>query len=346
MEKLGLGDARQILTMLSGEEVASSKLSPRMAGLLRQEGLLLMKSNGSRCKYRMADAMREPCRVFLTQQFGLKCSLEEWIGFRERLSRKIHSGLLETHFGFQEEHSESIDTRSELVEKMGDSKYRKVRTFRGFLVDCYMPIEANLNHRPFLLNPQEGSSVFINAPETFEIPEDVVVVGMENAENFMQIRKQKYIFDASAVEEKDLSSVEEKDLSSVEEKDLSSVEEKDLSSGVHQEKRCLFVSRYPQENLSDLRAWLMRIPNRYIHFGDFDLAGVHIYLSEFYAHLGDRASFFIPSDIEERLADGNPSLYDQQYARFKNMEVTDARLQPLVDMIHRYRKGYEQEGYI
>ena len=330
MEKLGLGDARQILTMLSGEEVASSKLSPRMAGLLRQEGLLLMKSNGSRCKYRMADAMREPCRVFLTQQFGLKCSLEEWIGFRERLSRKIHSGLLETHFGFQEEHSEPIDTRSELVEKMGDSKYRKVRTFRGFLVDCYMPIEANLNHRPFLLNPQEGSSVFINAPETFEIPEDVVVVGMENAENFMQIRKQKYIFDASAVEEKDLSSVEEKD----------------LSSGVHQEKRCLFVSRYPQENLSDLRAWLMRIPNRYIHFGDFDLAGVHIYLSEFYAHLGDRASFFIPSDIEERLADGNSSLYDQQYARFKNMEVTDARLQPLVDMIHRYRKGYEQEGYI
>lgn len=339
MEKLGLGDARQILAMLNGEEVASSKLSPRMAGLLREEGLLLMKSNGSRCKYRMADAMREPCRVFLAQQFGLKCSLEEWVGFRERLSHKIHSGLLETHFGFQEEHSEPIDTRSELVEKMGDSKYRKVRTFRGFLVDCYMPIEATLNHRPFLLNPQEGSSVFINAPETFEIPEDVVVVGMENAENFMQIRKQKYLFDAFAVEEKDLSSA-------VEEKDLSSVERKDLSSGVHQEKRCLFVSRYPQENLTDLRAWLMRIPNRYIHFGDFDLAGVHIYLSEFYAHLGDRASFLIPSDIEERLADGNSSLYDQQYVRFKNMEVTDARLQPLVDMIHRYRKGYEQEGYI
>ena len=90
----------------------------------------------------------------------------------------------------------------------------------------------------------------------------------------------------------------------------------------------------------------MRIPNRYIHFGDFDLAGVHIYLSEFYAHLGDRASFLVPSDIEKRLAKGNASLYDQQYAKFKNMKVTDARLQPLVDMIHHYRKGYEQEGYI
>ena len=298
MEKLGLGDARQILAMLNGEEVASSKLSSRMAEWLRQEGLLLMKSNGSRCKYRMAEAMREPCRVFLAQQFGLKCSLEEWIGEFSHVSR------------------------AELVSKVGDSKYKKVKTFRGFLVDCYTPIEATLHHRPFLLNPPEGSSVFINSPETFEIPEDVIVVGMENAENFMQIRKQKYLFDALTVEGKD------------------------SSDGFHREKPCLFVSRYPQENLSDLRAWLMRIPNRYIHFGDFDLAGIHIYLSEFYAHLGDRASFLVPSDIEKRLAEGNSSLYNQQYARFKNMKVTDARLQPLVDMIHRYRKGYEQEGYI
>lgn len=38
MEKLGLGDARQILAMLNGEEIASSKLSPRLTALLRQEG--------------------------------------------------------------------------------------------------------------------------------------------------------------------------------------------------------------------------------------------------------------------------------------------------------------------
>lgn len=298
MGKLGLGDARQIQAMLNGEEVASSKLSPHMADMLRHEGLLLMKSNGSRCKFRMADARREACRVFLAQQFGLKCSLEDWIGEFSR------------------------ESRANLVAKVGDSKYKKVKTFRGFLVDCYTPIEATLHHRPFLLEPQEGSSVFINSPETFEIPEDVIVVGMENAENFMQIRKQKYLFDALQVEGKG------------------------SSEGCDLEKHYLFVSRYPQENLSDLRAWLKRIPNRYIHFGDFDLAGVHIYLSELYAQMGDRASFLMPSDIESRLADGNASLYNQQYARFKNMEVTDARLQPLVDMIHRYRKGYEQEGYI
>lgn len=322
MEKLGLGDARQILALLNGEEVASSKLSPRMAGLLRQEGLLLTKSNGSRCKYRMADAMREACRVFLAQQFGLKCSLEEWIGLLENKNKFVnHQGenpsLSDKHFG---------TFRSELVAKVGNSKYKKVRTFRGFLVDCYAPIEATLNHRPFLLNPQEGSSVFINTPETFDIPEDVIVVGMENAENFMQIRRQKYLFDALSLGNNDNSDK--------------------LSGEYCMERRFLFVSRYPQESLTDLRAWLMRIPNRYVHFGDFDLAGIHIYLTEFYAYLGDRASFLIPSDIKERLADGNAALYDRQYARFKNMEITDKRLLPLVDMIHQYHKGYEQEGYI
>lgn len=49
MEKLGLGDARQILSMLKGEEIASSKLSARLTALLRQEGLLMLKNNGSRC---------------------------------------------------------------------------------------------------------------------------------------------------------------------------------------------------------------------------------------------------------------------------------------------------------
>ena len=218
MEKLGLGDARQILAMLKGEEIASSKLSPRLTALLRQEGLLMLKNNGSRCKYRIAEAMRESCRTLLVQDFGLKCSLEEWISA-----------------------SSSMQTRADMVRMVGDSKAKKVNTFRGFLVDC---------------------------------------------------------------------------------------------------------CRYPQENLENLRSWLLRIPNRYVHFGDFDLAGVHIYLSEFYAYLGNRSSFLVPSDIEERLDEGNAALYNQQYARFRNMAVTDVRLQPLVNMIHHYRRGYEQEGYI
>ena len=195
MEKLGLGDARQILAMLKGEEIASSKLSLRMTALLRQEGLLMLKSNGSRCKYRIVEAMREGCRTLLSQEFGLKCSLEEWISA-----------------------SSSMQTRADMVRMVGDSKAKKVNTFRGFLVDCYVRIDAMLNGKPFILHPMEGSSAFINQPDHFEIQENVIVVGMENAENFMQIRSQRWLFDAQ-----------------------------------FPGKQLLFVCRYPQENLENLR---------------------------------------------------------------------------------------------
>ena len=309
MGKLGLGDARQILAMLNGDEVASSKLSHRMATLLQEEGFLFSKTNGSRCKYRIDGALREGCRIFLAQQFGLKCSLEEFIEFSSQSSSSFSSSI-SSSFGSSSS-SELSTTRAQMVGAMGDSKYHHIRTFRGFLVNSYSPIEASLNGQAFLVHPMEGSMTFINAPESFEIPEDVLIVGMENAENFMQIRKQKYLFDS-----------------------------------LYPDKRILFVSRYPQNALSDLREWLLRIPNHYIHFGDFDLAGIHIYLSEFYAFLGDRASFLIPGDIEGRLREGNAGLYDQQYEKFKDMTVSDARVQPLVDMIHCYCRGYEQEGYI
>ena len=59
--------------------------------------------------------------------------------------------------------------------------------------------------------------------------------------------------------------------------------------------RLLFVSRYPQSIY--LRSWLQKIPNRYVHFGDFDHAGINIFLTEFHAHLGARSSFLIPQGI-------------------------------------------------
>lgn len=156
-----------------------------------------------------------------------------------------------------------------------------------------------------ILRMLEGTALFIQSPETFRIGEDILIIGIENGENFRQIRRQKYLFE---------------------------------------KQKALFVSRYPQS--ADLRNWLMRIPNPYLHFGDFDLAGIHIYLTEFYRFLGNRASFFVPTDLEERLKNGNSTLYNKQYAYYKEMKVTDPRLEPLVEMIHRYRRVYEQEGYL
>lgn len=108
--------------------------------------------------------------------------------------------------------------------------------------------------------------------------------------------------------------------------------------------RILFVSRYPQS--TDLRSWLQTIPNRYVHFGDFDLAGINIFLTEFYNHLGPRASFLIPDDIDKRLAHGSTTRYNSQNKKFQDLKVEDSRLQSLISLIHKYRRCYDQEGYI
>ncbi|MCA6071324.1 MAG: hypothetical protein LE168_02900 [Endomicrobium sp.] len=66
--------------------------------------------------------------------------------------------------------------------------------------------------------------------------------------------------------------------------------------------RPLFVSRYPQNQSKDLIKWLQSIPNNYLHFGDFDFAGIGIYLNEYKKYLTDKAMFLIPENIEKFIA--------------------------------------------
>ena len=110
--------------------------------------------------------------------------------------------------------------------------------------------------------------------------------------------------------------------------------------------KVLFVSRYPQNQNKDLLQWLLSIPNKYVHFGDLDLAGVAIYQNEFYRHLGERASLLIPEDYEERISKGNLDLYNSQLPQYGKMKIEDKRVSNLLSCIHRYHRGYEQEGFI
>lgn len=277
-----LAMARQLLKMLDGASVPYTKFDGTIARGLVNEGIITIVSRGSVRSFRMIDP--EGCRIYISQNYTSGMKLEDWIEIKSR---------------------EAEVSRSEQVIKGGNSKLRYSRSFKGFLLNCYMPLEATLHDEPCVLSPLPGTSIFMQDYEYFRIPEDVVVVGIENGENFRYIRRQQYLFEGMKV---------------------------------------LFVSRYPQSK--DLCDWLKMIPNRYIHFGDIDLAGVSIFLTEFYVNLGERAEFFIPADIENRLKDGSSQLYDNQYLRYKTMPVSDERLIPLVDMIHKYRRGYEQEGYI
>lgn len=81
-------------------------------------------------------------------------------------------------------------------------------------------------------------------------------------------------------------------------------------------------------------------------FGDLDLAGIRIFITEFYRYLGERSSFLIPPDYEERIKNGSRERYDVQLTTTKNMIINDPRLRALAACIHKYHRGYDQEGYI
>lgn len=277
-----LAMARQVLKMLNGDSTPYTKFDGLIANEMLEEGIITIVARGRVRQFRMIDP--EGCRMYFSQHYTSGMKLEEWIEMKSRNEEVL---------------------RSEQVAKGGNSKLRYTRVFKGFLLNCYEPIEATLHNEHLLLSPLQGTSVFMQDYDHFRIPEDIVVVGIENGENFQYIRGQKYLFEGM---------------------------------------RVLFASRYPQSK--DLCTWLKSIPNRYIHFGDFDLAGVSIFLSEFYSELGERSEFFIPDDVEERIENGNQELYDAQYKKYRYINVTDERLKPLVEMIHRYRRVYEQEGYI
>ena len=213
-----LAMARLVLKMLGGELIPYTKFDGLIANRLMDEGIITIVPRGSKRSFRMIDP--EGCRIYISQNYTSGMELEDWIEMKNCPDEVL---------------------RSEQVAKAGDSKLRYTRTFKGFLLNCYTPIEATFHGEPCVLSPLQGTSIFMQDYEYFRIPEDVVVVGIENGENFQHIRAQKYLFEGMKV---------------------------------------LFVSRYPQSK--DLCNWLKIIPNRYIHFGDIDLAGISIFLNEFY----------------------------------------------------------------
>ena len=97
----------------------------------------------------------------------------------------------------------------------------------------------------------------------------------------------------------------------------------------------------------EAKLWLESLPNRILYFGDYDLAGVRIYESEFKRRLREKISFVIPEDLEDRIRkQGNPSLYAKQVNEgFSGLTSPSGELTGLIDLLHRLQSSYEQEGY-
>ena len=273
----------KLIRLANGETMAASNLKGDWFEQMLTDGILIAVTHGSRKNLRVTDT--HLFQQYLTSQYDIR-------------------DLEQTRNLILKDDAE----RASQVAITGNSKFMLHRTFQGFLVNSYQPILATLNGAAITISPPEGCYLFIADYKAFTIPKDIVVIGIENAENFRYIERQKYLFDKYG--------------------------------------KTLFVSRYPQKQSKDLIKWLQSISNRYVHFGDLDLAGIAIYQNEFYRYLGERASFLIPEDYEQRVSKGNRERYDVQLPRYGHMEIKDKEITCIIECIHRYHRGYDQEGYI
>jgi len=92
--------------------------------------------------------------------------------------------------------------------------------------------------------------------------------------------------------------------------------------------------------------WIANLENEYIHFGDYDLAGVNIYLNKVLPRLkkSKKYSFSIPNNIEVLIEKhGNSKLHEKQ-KQYKNLLSDDVEVNRLVEVIRKFKKGFEQEG--
>jgi hypothetical protein len=281
--KLPIGIAQKVKQMLDGEEVQSSKLKHTIALKMVEDGAIQYR-NISKSKRMYFINNTKNLNNYLRTEFGIN-NLNQYL-------EQINKPNL---------------TRSDAIEISSNSKVKNIRTFKGFLVNCYQPINATINNSPTIINPTEGTFTFIYDFESFIIPKNVTIIGIENPENFRYINKQARLF-------------------------------KNITP--------LFVSRYPQNK--DLVKWIKNTPNNYLHFGDFDFEGINIFLNEYKKHIGNKAEFFIPYEIEKMIKEkGNSNNYNAQIYREPSLDdLSDKGLIDLVKIIHKFKKGLEQEYLI
>ena len=86
--------------------------------------------------------------------------------------------------------------------------------------------------------------------------------------------------------------------------------------------------------------------NEVIYFGDFDLAGVNIYLNEILKRNKD-VELFIPKNIKELLIKyGSPKLYKKQFFKYKDIKSDIKEIEQLLKMMHELQKSLEQEWFL
>lgn len=206
------------------------------------------------------------------------------------------------------ENEKEPKSRDEIVDNYSHTKRIESKSFNGLMVSVFDKLEVNLNGKKQYFYPLEGSGLFLHYTSKLQLEDDVIVVGVENPQVVWNIDKYKYLFEKS--------------------------------------KKYLFlcISEY---KTNYQYKWLESFSGEYIHFGDFDLAGINIYLNIIVPRLkkAKSHSFLIPDNIYKIIKEKN---YQKDYSnqtRYLNItSKEDKNLQKLIEFIKTHKTTIEQEA--
>jgi hypothetical protein len=266
-----------------GKLIAGSLMNHKVVDQMVEDGILIKKQI-SKTRSQLYLAAAAGLDAYLHNQFGIS-NLNLYIGIQV---------------------GEEL-TRAASVHISGDSKLKNIRTFSGFLINSYGPVQCMLNGKSVVLHPLQGSFTFVQDYKTFFPDPAVTIVGIENAENFTHIVKQLYLF-------------------------------KNIQP--------LFVSRYPQSNdlvkwLKAIPNQYLHFGDL-----DFEGINIYLHefkkhLGE------RATFFIPPQTETYLPKYGNRALYNKQLARAADVSlISEAGIVQLLVRIHQHKKVLEQEIFI
>ena len=129
--------AEKLVLLLKGDKIPFSQLRHEVVDLMVDNGILNVLLQGRRKKL-IGISKKDLLAPFLFNHFGIE-NLENYIiGCRK-------AGL----------------SRAEAIHISSNSKLKSIRTFKGFLVNCYQAVDCVLNNQPITIEPKEGTFTFI-----------------------------------------------------------------------------------------------------------------------------------------------------------------------------------------
>ena len=207
---------------------------------------------------------------------------------------------------FIEEENEP-KSRDEIAENYSHTKRVESKSFNGLMVSVFDKLEVIYNEKKQYFYPLEGSGLFVHYTSKLQLDDDVIVVGVENPQVVWYINKYKHLF--------------------------------------NKEKKYLFLCISEYKTTYQYK-WLESFCGEYIHFGDFDLAGINIYLNAIVPKLkkAKSHSFLIPDNIYEIIKEKNYMVDYSNQTRYLNItSKKDKDLQKLIEFIKNNKITIEQE---